>query len=244
MKGIRTGRKTGRLPPRLVLWAMALATVLFRVPERVRRAHFSENTRLWDTLAPAAVENGFIERQEMLAPLRYGVSRKGLSRRLLAGRPLTGGENTCEVIAVYNALGALNMPQPGLPELLRRFEGRGISLGGYFGTSLYALRRFFRKQGCHTAALYGSRADRAGTERLAGAGTVFILTMLNTADNLYDMVHTVCVTKTDGGVTVHNVGEPGRIYPDLYSAVTGYNGGRGRPVWLMARRAPESREGG
>lgn len=125
MKGIRTGRKTGRLPPRLVLWAMALSTVLFRVPERVRRAHFAENTRLWDTLAPAAVENGFIERQEMLAPLRYGVSRKGLSRRLLAGRPLTGGENTCEVIAVYNALGALNMPQPGLPELLRRFEGRG-----------------------------------------------------------------------------------------------------------------------
>jgi hypothetical protein len=50
---------------------MALATVLFRVPERVRRAHFAENTRLWDTLAPAAVENGFIERQEMLAPLRY-----------------------------------------------------------------------------------------------------------------------------------------------------------------------------
>lgn len=89
---------------------------------------------------------------------------------------LTGKENTCEVIAVYNCLCHLDYSaeneqkhhdfdmeiihnqsiiweEQGFPYLLYCFERHGLALGGYFGTSPMAMKRLFVKFGYHVSVI-------------------------------------------------------------------------------------------
>ncbi|MBQ8975424.1 MAG: hypothetical protein IJ072_06880 [Oscillospiraceae bacterium] len=224
-----------RIPARLVLWVMQLASALFRVPKKTVQAHYEENVRLWGELKSSVLTQGYIDRQEALGSMLYGVNRPALSRGLLGGRALNGAENTCEVIAVYNALTALGERDIDLPELLRIFESGGISLMGYFGTSIYALRRFFKKRGYTVRALVGRAARDGALDDLSARGAVFVAVMFNSRDRLYDMVHTVCIAPKDGELRVYNSGGGGE-YHTLRDAIGDYNGASGIPIAVFAVR--------
>ncbi len=220
------------LPAWLTLGVMSLSA-LFRVDRNTSREHYARNARLWQSVRARIGPGGFIEDQTCLSELAYGRQRPVLSRRLLGGRPLTAAENTCEVLAVYNAQIALG-ERPELPELLRRFERGGAALWGYFGTSVRSLGRFFRKNGRAVRFRSGFRLHRAGVDRMEAWGKTFIAVLYNDRESLMQMIHTVCLTKEDGRVRIHNGGAGPEEYPSVYEALRGYNGGRGKALALLA----------
>ena len=62
--------------------------------------------------------------------------------KLFDGKKMTGADNTCEVIAVFNALMSIGRPVP-LPTLLSTFSSGGIALDGMFGTDFTRLQKYF-----------------------------------------------------------------------------------------------------
>ncbi len=186
-------------------------------------------------------EKIWIDDQNKLTDFIYGRESRFLGKKLLGGRDLSGVENTCEVIAVYNALLALGRKEADFPQLLERFERRGISLGGYFGTSFGSLVRFCRGFGLDMTVLKGSRLTRAYLSKIpAEPVRACIMMTENVAGDIRQMIHTVCITRerknADYIYRTHNDYEGCRSYPTLQDAVFGYHKGKGRPLGVILLR--------
>ena len=183
----------------------------------------------------------WIDDQNKMSDFIYGRENRFLTKKLLGGRNLCGIENTCEVIAVYNALLALGRKEADFPKLLERFERRGISLGGYFGTSFGSLVRFCRGFGLDMTVLKGSRLTRAYLSKIpAEPVRACIMMTENVAGDIRQMIHTVCITRerknADYIYRTHNDYEGCRSYPTLQDAVFGYHKGKGRPLGVILLR--------
>ncbi len=224
------------------------------LPKRLSEEQYRQNIAAWEKYSRGK-ERRMLEHQGQLSAFSYGKTSRLWEKLFLNGRELTAAENACEVIAVYNALCALRQKnsddpdmggvmitdrrgkdirtEPDFPSLLAEFSGSGICANGLFGTSPKAIEKFFRSRGFDVICCVGRQISKERMEEMSDASDVCILTSFNRGQNPFSMVHTMCVTKEKRGWRMHNDAEGGKRYPTLFSAVTGYNGGRSHPIQVL-----------
>lgn len=199
--------------------------------------HFDNNEKAWDENKERYIDKdtGYIEHQNQMQEIQYGEYNKLWSDFFMGGRELTGDTNTCEVIAVYNALLTLNngtSPET-FPDLLAEFEKNGIVLEGYLGTAPSALQAYFESNQYSTKSLSGNNINSDTLDSLSKEYDTFIITTYNDKDNIMNMVHTMNITEEDGTYTIHNDYEGTKTYESLEAATYGYNGGEGEPISII-----------
>ena len=231
-ESVRKYRMTDRCKDSCVLLFYRLFSLLPLSKRQVKR-HLEKNQMAWKNLLSEDSQKDRMEYQEKLKDFLYGTR-------------YTADYNSCEVIAVYHALLALNRAgktqshpaRRDFPDLLAYFERNGITCGGAFGTSPYALARFFRAQGftvtcrrypewtrvCHTGAI----------QAFTGTNETFLFMAYNDASSLRAMIHTMCITKEPEGYRRHNDFSALKYYPTLQEAVESYQNGRSRALFVMA----------
>lgn len=140
----------------------------------------------------------------------------------------------CEVIALYNAVGSLTgrMAEP-LSAWNEVFRRRGMVFGGRFGTSPKALYRWLKKNGF--PAVWETRADLF--DETAQGFPCAILSYYNDGLDILRGVHTVCLTREDGGFVAHNLtedGNPSPVYPTIRMLLSHAGKGSARGLCLIA----------
>ena len=178
-----------RLPNNIVAGVLRFLRLFNTVSNTAISSNLKSNTEAFRRVHSHALCSGFIEDQAAYADMHLGKSDM-----CYAG---------CEIIAVFNALGALGetVSEKSLPELVGYFEKRGIVANGYGGTAPYALQKYFRRQGFDTVYT-GNRKSFDGISR---AYRVLIVTVYNDMNDISQEIHTMCVTKDDSGkMYVHN----------------------------------------
>ena len=228
--------------------------------------HRTGNEKLWKRNRDACLTGCYLERQQQLIPFFYGKESKLYSRLFLKGKGLNGSVSTCQVIAVYNALAALEASAgqtgqqqrqqqgqrrelyqgtraenradfPDFPALLAHFEGSGILLKGYWGTAPQSAVSFFKKEGYEVRFLDQRAAAKPETVReLAEACEVFLVTAMNDRENIFAQLHTMCITREAGVFLMHNCPDEKRADADLYDLIGGYRKGRGMALCLIGVR--------
>lgn len=167
-----------------------------KVPRRIREKNYTINCEqlnsakwnIWNRTA------GYIENQNEWMDIRFGM-----------GTHHNMSYSGCEVIASYNAWKALK--GSGAPEDMAKFiydyEAYGAALLGEFGTSPYAIKKYFQKKGFSVAAAYGD--DQTAVETIGSTYKVMIATVYNDGNDITKQVHTVCITAEAGkGYVLHN----------------------------------------
>ena len=183
----------------------------------------------------------YIERQHQMSEFLYGEKKGIVGRLIYKDADLTAADNACEVIAVFNAL--MNMGcYESLPKLLYTFASKGIALNGMFGTDFIRLQKYFDENGFETVRINGNRLTEENLNRIGEDFTAYLFIAFNEGQNPSSMIHTMCITgeiDNDRRVYVrHNSGNM-QLYPDLYEAVTDYNGGKGHAISVIGVRKKE-----
>ena len=162
---------------------------------------------------------GFIEIQRDLFDLKYGST--------------TVAYAGCEVIAVYNAIVAMETkPQITFTELIRAFEKDGMVFGGRFGTSPRALRDYLNKAGYETTF----SDDVLNFDRIATDSKCSILTIYNDGKDIRKMIHTITLSKQDNKYVAHNVycnGKPLGPYKSVSEFINSVNNKRAKGIYII-----------
>ena len=173
------------------------------------------------------VEKGkfkFIENQQNMYDLLYGMS--------------SADKNSCEVIAVYNALVYMNGGESNVefPDLISEFEHKGVCAKGELGTSPIAVYDYFDANGYTTEMLYGESINEENLDNMQAKYDTFILTAYNDGCDLEAEIHTVCITEEliDGKkqFVIHN-GYDDKPCNSLYEAVNEFHGGKSEPIDII-----------
>lgn len=197
----------------------------------------------------------YIERQPDLKELLYGMQNDKLSKKYIGGKKLRANENSCEVIAVYNASLDIHkfdglLAIDSFVHYLDLFESKGIVKSGYFGTSGMAIYRYYKdiykSRYKYLNSIYKSEIKKLGVEKLTGRRInkknlekfekeyiSYIMMSYNNARDISEMVHTICISKTKDGYKAHNDYEGSRESKTLYDAVFGYNEYLSKPIMLI-----------
>ena len=161
---------------------------------------------------------GFIENQDNYYDLKYG--RKTID--------FSG----CEVIAEYNALydftGNENID---FPAMIDYFEKNGILLYGNLGTAPQSVEEYFNELGFKTLSSF-KREEYANIEKNYDT---FILTKFNDIEDITQCIHTVCITKKDGKLYVHNNSYYGHNiqYNSIEDILNRIEGGQSKDIVLL-----------
>lgn len=187
---------------------------------RMQAEHLNKNEKAWERCWNEDESVTYFEHQEELKDFLYGT--------------YDASYNSCEVIAVYNALRALNNGRSpvSFPLLLNEFECSGITLKGAFGTSPAAVYRYFRKLGYDAKMITAGRVKGRALARLQEHYATYILTAYNDAHDLGSMIHTVSITAQNESYVIHNDGDT-CAYHTLEAAVRGFHHGNGKPICLI-----------
>lgn len=209
----------GHVNDRTLLLVYSLLSVS-GINARIRAEHLEENEKAWERYRTEDESAGYLEHQEELQDFFYGKH--------------DASYNSCEVIAVYNALCALRDGESPVdfPSLLNEFERSGIALKGAFGTSPLAVYRYFCKLGYDAKMIAAGRGKGRQLAHLQDRYDTYILTAYNDAHDLGSMIHTVSITAQNGSYVVHNAGDSS-AYHTLEAAVRGYHNGAGKPICLI-----------
>jgi len=162
--------------------------------------------------------NGYIEDQSNYIDMYYG--NKTIS---FCG---------CEIIAVYNAFYDLTGKHDiSFPQMINDFEKDGIVLSGFFGTAPKAIDDYFKKKGFKT--LCSSKKEEY--DEIAERTDAIIFTLYNDKYDIFNMVHTMNITKKNNKYFVHNNGynsflEPYDSISDLLSRI---NNGNSKDIFLI-----------
>lgn len=201
------------------------------ISKNIRNNHLEHNSNAWDSYKTRYSADKYIEHQSALSELSYG-------------RKYTADYNSCEVIAVYNALIALGNKYD-FPLLLESFEKKGISFFGAFGTSPYAMIKYLKTLGysielCNYKRWRNMCSDDAYTkdsyEKFSNRNETFIYMSYNNDRSLRDMIHTMCITKDGNYFQTHNDYEGSKCYQSLKEAVNEYKNGKSRMILLIGIR--------
>ncbi|MBR1692215.1 MAG: hypothetical protein IJ711_05495 [Lachnospiraceae bacterium] len=227
-----------------VLAVLKVLAAAGRASEEDIRAHYQNNLKVWsgektkrDKERMLDGQGRYIEHQSYMRSIRYGTARPALDRLVFGGKAsLDGSSNTCEVIAVYNALLALEEGAAAVsfPSLLAQFEKKGMILGGYFGTSPDYIEAYFQKE-YERKLLSGARITAHALKRLSEEYAAYILTAYNDREDITKEIHTMCISGQMGKYQVHN-GDQGKVYDSLGDAVFGYKSGKGRAICVIGVR--------
>ena len=162
--------------------------------------------------------NGYIEDQHNYSDMFYG--NKTLS---YCG---------CEIISAFNALYDLTGDKNiNLPMMINDFEKDGIVLSGQFGTSPKAIENYFTKNGFKTL----SSCHLKDYDEIGEKCDALILTLYNDRDNIFNMVHSINITKKDGQFYIHNNGGKykSEVYKSITDILTRINGGKSKDIFLI-----------
>ena len=216
---------------------------LIPVSRRIREEHLKRNKTAWESYKIRFPNDKYIEHQPALSEFAYG-SRYGADY------------NSCEVVAVYNALVALG-DITDFPSLLERFEHKGITWLGAFGTSPFALIKYMRSIGydincltyikwqriCSSDNDINEITDSTKKSITSKYGNQYnnfinnydsyIFMSYNNARTIRDMIHTMCITKEQEKYRTHNDYEGAKCYSTLADAVNGYKGGNSRMILII-----------
>lgn len=172
--------------------------------DKIVSEHLNHNKHVWKTNQKNYIaSSGLIEYQSNMEDIWYGTKR-ALWEMIPAVRcgskdkAVHGDYNTCEVIALYNAL-KFTGRNVEFPELLAHFEKKGITSKGYFGTSVLALKKYLDDKKIASTLKYGD--DAKSLEKDYDA---FIITVYNNYQDITCMIHTMCVTKKGTEYSLHN----------------------------------------
>lgn len=167
--------------------------------------NYDENIKKFELHRPVVIASGgYIENQKDYTDLYYGAETLDFCG--------------CEVIAVYNALHAMEINEsgspgePSLPKLISIFEQKGITMAGEFGTSPLAVRDFFIRRGFDVQMVRNE--SRYGL--VMRHCSIGILTVFNDRDRLHAGIHTMCITKDAvDGLVLHNTNGTFRTYATM-----------------------------
>lgn len=198
-----------------VLGAMALLAMINNISDKTIDKHFKNNKKIWNDNKEREQymdeDDKYIENQNSMKKFKYGVQHDSLSDGILNGEKLTGAVNTCEVIAAYNALVALNDGKSNIsfPSLLKKFEKSGIMLDGYFGTSPDSIAKYFEDNGYDTRMLVGKEINDKAVNKLDQKYDTYIFTGYNDKNDINRGIHTMSITAevdhyTKSGKPVYN----------------------------------------
>ena len=134
-------------------------------------------------------KRSYIENQAELSHIPFGTHRK--SNMSYSG---------CEIIAVYNFLLRRGKPAD-LSKLIQYFELHGASLRGGFGVEPRALYHFLH---CRYSSISFSCGKDAEKKLANTPPDACIITVQNDRNDIFQMLHTVCVTKEEAGYVIHN----------------------------------------
>lgn len=187
--------------------------------------HYKHNRAKWnDILKNKVLKNGFIEEQGLLGDLLYGMETQlpnGKTVSELVGEPNldTANQNSCEVIALYNALYDLGYEgiknEKGrydvnqfFPTLLMLLEGQS-ALNGNLGTAPQKIKAYLNQWGYDPKLYTGDQITNSKNsisyKSIERNHDTFILSKFNGSDTV--MIHTVSITRTSNGkFVVHNNG--------------------------------------
>lgn len=172
------------------------ALTLIKVPQRIREKNYIFNceqlkSEKWDVWNKPSV---YIENQNEWKNIRFGT-----------GSHHNMSYSGCEVIASYNAWKALkgSGPPEQMAQFILDYETNGAALRGEFGTSPYAIKKYFKKNGFSVAAAYGD--DNTAVDAIGNTYKVMIATVYNDKNDITKQVHTVCITvNSNKGYILHN----------------------------------------
>ena len=205
----------------LILFFMDLFSRLFKIKEEERSANYEINKKL----RLPTTGDGYIERQNQMAGFRYGAQRDFLSKMLLKGKSLDASVNSCELIAVYNVMRYFGIPRKFF-DIVNEFEKDGCSFYGYFGSSIKAVAKYLADYGL-TVRRLRIREILPGESRTGGR-VAYIVCGENIAWDIRSMIHTISITMEGNILRAHNTFGDSGLYPNLYEAVVGFSGGKGR----------------
>ena len=178
-------------------------------------------------------QDNYIEYQTKMKNIQYGRATRLSEKIFLSGKSLNAAINSCEIIAVYNALIHINKSKDeNFPELIRYFSQKGIVAGGLFGTSPKAIEDYFRENDYKIKSLKGGSITMDRLKNIQKDNRTFIFTAYNKKHNPFSMIHTMCVTKEKNKYVLHN-GTGRETYSDLAEVVVNYNKGLGETIYLL-----------
>ncbi len=223
---------------KVILSIFSFLAAINHISNQKIREHLEQNSRAWENYQKKHSGEKYIEHQAELKEIRYGKQNRLFSSLFLGGKSLNGAANTCEVIAVYNALTDCRGEEVRnlFPELLAYFEKEGIMLSGYFGTAPSKLEKYIKRKHYETKTLSGKKINTAALESISKEYKTFIMTVFNDRENIMEQVHTMCITAREGHYVIHNDYEGSRKYASLEKAIYGYRNGKGKPISIMGIR--------
>lgn len=247
------GRPAEMIRDRGCMALLGILGLLGSIPETEIMDHYERNCIIWEKYKEKYLRTGFcIENQDIMRrhegmDFIYGrdsawcdrLNAFGINRQKMPeDRSLQGYFNTCEIIAVYNAEVYLSegIPQRGFPDLISGFERHGAVLGGYFGTSPYAVKGYLKRAGYRTLMVSGRRLYAERLTDISSGFRVFIMTAYNISGRISSGIHTMCITAEDDGTYCRHNDPAGAVhgYGTLSEAVYSYNSGRCAPVCVIA----------
>ena len=162
--------------------------------------------------------DGYIENQDLYTDMNYG--NKTID---FCG---------CEIIATYNAIYDLTGKHDiSFPNMIDSFEKDGIVLSGFFGTAPRSIEDYFKKQGFKTI----SSSKKNEYDKIGEKSDALILTMFNDKNNIMNMVHTINITKKNGGFYIHNNGYKSYLtkYNSISDLLLRINDGNAKDIFLI-----------
>lgn len=127
----------------------------------------------------------------------------------------TVAEAGCEVIAAYNVIKFISQRThriiPVFSKLISFFEKDGIIFNGKFGVAPDAIEDLLKSMGYSTKRFIPG-GDNYEIPSFIKEADAFIMTYYNNAEDLYEQIHTVAVTRVDNLYTAHNVYGNGYVH--------------------------------
>lgn len=200
-----------KLPNKMVLHVFELGRrYLNHISEKMISDHAADNiVELNANRKRYFSKDSYIENQSRWENVRFGNGKK--SSMAYSG---------CEIIATYNALNALGeqVSVDLLAELISAFEKDGAVNNGDWGIAPLAIYDYFRKNGYET--VYTDKRDPDIINQTGKEYDTVIVTVFNDKTNIMEMVHTVCITRTENDHYVIHNGRDASEFPLLYEAIT------------------------
>jgi hypothetical protein len=230
----------------LIILFMRLFSLINSLKPFEIQMHKAGNKKAWEAYLRRN-RGDFIEDQEGLSDFRYGrnagsfiTGRTVGMDRIHPDGTIKGSANTCQVVAVYNALVAMEGRGCGVTpvEIIEYFEKKGLVLNGCLGSSPAAAVAFFKNRGYRTRFMRAGFLSGADYDRLRREYESFIFIAMNDRHSVFKGLHVMSVTGgRDGSLMLHNSGSKKEMsFDSLEEAVKSYNGGRGKPVGILAVR--------
>jgi len=162
--------------------------------------------------------DGYIEDQHLYTDINYG--NKTID---FCG---------CEIIATYNAIYDLTGKHDvSFPHMIDSFEKDGIVFSGFFGTAPRAIEDYLKREGFKTI----SSSKKSEYDKIGEKSDALILTIFNDKNNVMNMVHTINITKKNGGFYIHNNGHKSHLikYNSISDLLLRINDGQAKDIFLI-----------